>query len=113
MKKIKIVLNYVVWILLALLSGLVYMRLLLGPKLEATNVFSTIVNIYYDIALLQIGAFIGGIIAILFLIVDYFYLKKRIKTSSRLIFFRFILLFCSMVVVGFIHYLLEKIIDVI
>ena len=113
MKRKKSILNYVVWVLLALLSGIVYMRLLLGPKLESSNVFSTIVNIYYDIALLQIGTLIGCIIAFFFIIGDYFYIKRKAKTKRGLIFYRFILLFSIIVVVVFIHYFLEKIIDVI
>jgi hypothetical protein len=113
MKRTNGILYYVVWLFIALLSGLVYMKLLLGPKLESSNIISTIVNIYYDIALLQIGSVIGIIIAFLFFIIDYYYIKRKIIRSKRRIVSRIILLFSIIVVVGIIHYLLEKVIDVI
>ncbi|MFP2994631.1 hypothetical protein ABN763_01925 [Spongiivirga sp. MCCC 1A20706] len=67
----------------------------------------------YEVALFQVGAIIGIIIAIFFIIVDYFYLKKQKLTNAKRNIFRLIMVLLIAFLVGGTHYILENVIDVI
>lgn len=82
------------------------MFIILGPKTESTGIMH-IFDIIYDFALIHIGFIIGGIIAFLFILIDILYLK----TKSILL--KLITLFIISIIVALIHYMLEKVIDII
>jgi len=108
----KQVLNYVHWVLLCFLIGIGYVRIIVGPKdKKLDGVF--IYDLLYDYVFLYAVPVIGGIIAILFIIIDYFYLKRKFKSNKRLILNRFLLLIIITISLGGIHYFLEKVIDII
>ena len=113
MKVIKQILAYLGWTVLALLLGITYMRVVLGQADEPSTGFLHIFDIIYDIALVYVGLIIGSIIALLFILIDAFYLKKKLKNSTKSTSIRFFMLLMITIVVGITHYVLEKVIDVI
>ncbi len=114
MKILKQLLGYLIWIALALLSGIGHMRIVLGPSNESPTGFLQVFgNIIHGYALVHIGLRIGSIIALLYILTDVFYLKKKLKNNIKSTIIRFFLLLIIAVAVGVTHYILEKIVDVI
>ena len=113
MNILKQILAYLVWVLLALLSGIGYMRILLGFAKESSTGFFLLFDLMYDFALVHIGLRIGSVIALLFILSDIFYLKKKLKNNMKSTIIRFIFLLLITITVGATHYILEKIVDVI
>ncbi len=105
-KQFKKIITYLVWTCIALFIGIVYMFIILGPKTESTGIMH-IFDIIYDLALIHIGFIIGGIIAFIFILMDIFYLK------AKSILLKVITLFIITFIVALIHYVLEKVIDII
>jgi hypothetical protein len=105
MNTLKQILNYLIWVLLSLLLGVSYMRIILGPKKEESTGFWHLLNIFYDVALRHIGLRIGGAIALLFILVDIFYLKKKLKNNIKSIGIRFIVLLGITAMVAIILYI--------
>ncbi|WP_264558089.1 hypothetical protein [Flavobacterium sp. N2270] len=113
MSILKRFLFYFTWALVAFLAAFIYMRIILGPKPESTSVLMTMFSLFYDYAFLHIGLIIGSIITLLFILIDVLYLKGKLKFGMKSLFIRFFILIFITVIVAFIHYLLEKVIDVI
>jgi len=113
MKFLKQSLVYLIWVILALLLGIGYMWILLGPKGEVSTGFMHIFDLIYDLALVSIGLIAGSVIAFLFILIDIFYLKKKLKDNTKSTRIRFLILLIITVIVGVTHYVLEKVIDVI
>lgn len=113
MKQLKQIVRYLTWIIIAILLGIGYMRIILGANTTSTNDVGYLFHIFYTWGLLHVGAIIGGVIAALFILFDVFYLKKKLSPNLPSITTRFKLLFTITLVVIIIHYLLEKVIDVI
>ena len=114
MRLFKIIISYFCWICIAILFAYGYMFLILGPIPEPSNGFIDIIGfIIYQVALLRVGPILAGIIAALYLLVDIFYLQKKLKEHSKKRVIRFLVMFIIAIVVGFVHYMLEKVIDVI
>ncbi|WP_131248818.1 hypothetical protein [Aquimarina atlantica] len=105
--------TYIVWMILSLALGIVYMRILLGPNKVPSEGLWYLFHIFYNLGLLHIGARIGGVIALLFIISDVFYLKKKLKNNIQATLTRFMLLLGIAMIVGGVHYILEKVVDVI
>lgn len=106
--------SYLCWICIAILFAYGYMFLILGPKPEPSNGFLGMISfIVYHVALLKVGPIIASIIAGVYLLVDIFYLKKKYNPLSNKIIIRFLVMLTITIVVGIIHYMLEKVIDVI
>lgn len=104
---------YLAWSLLALIMGFTYMRFILGPSEATTDGWGFLIHIFYVHALLYTGLIVGAVIAILFILLDVFSLKKRLKDNPKSTVVRFLLMLLITVVVIIIHYILEKVIDVI
>lgn len=104
---------YIVWILLSLLAGIGFMRMVLGPQPQPSTDFMVIFDWTYTAALFQIGSLIGGIVGFLFLLVEVFYFKKKLEYNFKGVILRFVFLLLLSFTVGYIYYLLEKVIDVI
>lgn len=113
MKILKQLLTYLIWTALALLLGITYMWIVLGPNTMAKEGVGYLFHMFYNWALVHVGAIVGLAIAILFILLDAFYLKKKLKQYKNTITIRFMVLFVIAVVVSGIHYVLEKVIDVI
>lgn len=108
----KQVLNYACWVLLSFLIGIGYVRIIVGAKSKKLDgIF--IYDLLYDFTYLYAVPVIGGIIAMLFIIIDYFYLKRKFKSTQASTMIRFLLLLIIVIGVGIIHYFLEKVIDII
>jgi hypothetical protein len=113
MKVFKRTLVYLYWIVLSLLSGIGYMRIVLGAKPKSSTGIFKMFDWTYDVALFQVGLIIGGIIALLYILFDVFYLKKKLENNLKSTISRFLILLIIATVVGTTHYILEKIIDFI
>ncbi|WP_233900113.1 hypothetical protein [Tenacibaculum piscium] len=118
MKLVYQIRDYFFWVILSLLSGIGYMRIVLGAKPKSSSI--GILNVFdwiYDVVLFHVGLSIGSIIALLYVILDVFYLKKKFKNKAKnkakLTHIRFLFFSIIVIIVGVIHHILEKIIDVI
>ncbi len=105
--------TYLIWVLLAFLIAFVYMRIILGTSPEPSSDFMRVLDFIYEYAFLHVGAIIGAIISVLFILIDVFYLNKKLRNASHPVLIRFSMLLSISVVIGVIHYILEKVIDVI
>lgn len=113
MKLLKQLLTYLIWTSLSLLLGIGYMRIVLGSNNTSKDGLGYLFHLFYSWGLFHVGLVVGLVIAFLFILVDFFYLKKRFKKKDKLIIVRFGSLLTLTIVVAAIHYILEKVIDVI
>lgn len=113
MQTLKHLLSYLVWIILSLLLGIGYMRFVLGPNTVSEEGLGYLLHLFYDIGMIQVGLWIGGTIAICFVLLDVFYLRKKLKDNPKKMVIRLVVLLMITVLVAIVHYLLEKVIDVI
>ena len=99
---------------MSLLIGIVYMRLLLGsPSKINYKGFDYLVGIYYYHGLVFVGTIVGIFIAFFFFMVDYFFLRKKLSNDFNATLIRTLVLLLITIVIGIIHYFLEKVIDII
>lgn len=113
MKVLKQSVIYLIWIALALLCGIIYMRIVLGAAPETSRDAFSFSKLFYNLALYHVGIRIGGFIAALFVLFNLIYLKKKLKNNRKSTYIRFLVLLCISIIVGVTHYILEKVIDVI
>lgn len=113
MKTLKQILIYIIWTITAIVLGICYMRIVLGPNNASDEGIWYLLYMFYNWGLLHIGLIIGFIIAFLFILLDVFYLKKKLKKNIKSIITRLVVLLVITAIVGVIHYILEKVIDVI
>ena len=113
MKILKQILAYITWIMVSLLLGIGYMRIVLGPNNTSNEGISYLLYMLYNWGLLYVGLIIGFVIAFLFILLDVVYLKKKLKKTVKSIITRLVVLLVITVIVGGIHYILEKVIDII
>jgi hypothetical protein len=114
MSTFKRILTYFAWAIISLLSVFVYMRIILGAKPEESESFFKIIfRLFYEYAFIYIGLIIGSVVAFLFILIDVFYLNKRLKNNMKATVFRFFIVILITILVGIIHYVLEKVINVI
>ncbi|RZN82201.1 MAG: hypothetical protein EVB11_09425 [Winogradskyella sp.] len=113
MKFFKQFFGYLTWILLSLLIGVIYMRVLVGSIEEPSTAITFLLNIFYSYGILYVGGLIGLVIAFVFILIDIFYLKNKLKNVGKSLYIRFAILLGIASVVFVIHYILEKVIDII
>ena len=113
MQKLKYVLSYLVWIILSLLLGIVYMRLVLGPNDVPEDGLWYVLHVFYQIGLIHIGLRVGAVIAVCFILLDMIYLRKKLQHNPKKTIIRIGLLLVISVLVAMVHHVLEKVIDVI
>ncbi len=113
MKILKQILIYLIWLIIAILIGIGYMHILLGPNKIPSEGLWYVLHVLFDFGLICIGLGIGGVIAVLFILLDIVYLKKKLKNNVKATLTRFMFLLGIAVVVGGVYYILEKVIDVI
>ncbi|HCX25114.1 MAG: hypothetical protein CMB80_14770 [Flammeovirgaceae bacterium] len=110
---VKELITYAAWSMLALLLGMVYMRLVLGPNDTSEEGFWYLLHLFYDIGLVYVGFWIGVAIALCFVLLDVFFLRKKMTINPKNTVLRLVIMMVIAVIIGIIHYLLEKVIDVI
>lgn len=113
MKTLKQIFVYLIWVVVSLMLGIGYMRIILGPREKPTTILSFIFNLIYDLGLFHVGIRIGLIIAFLYVLLDVFFLKKKLKYTIKTVGIRFMILLAITCIVAIIHYILEKVIDII
>jgi len=89
------------------------MRIVLKPGPIDSEGFMAVLDLLHEYALFHIGARVGLIIALLFILLDVFYMNKRLKNRANSTIIRLLIMIGISVLVGATHYLLEKVIDVI
>ncbi len=89
------------------------MRIILGAKPEPSTGFMMLFELIYEYAFVYIGVIIGSIIASLYILIDVFYLNKRLENIAHSVIIRFLIMISISIMMGAIHYLLEKVVDVI
>ena len=91
------------------------MRLLLGkiPEEGSHDGFGFFLNLFYKYGILYMGLVIGTVIAVLYMLIDYFVLRKKLNNDWITLLIRISILLFITLTVGIIHYFLEKIVDVI
>ena len=109
----KRILNYLGWLVVAIILGFLHMRIILGSSPKSNDGGIQFLNGIHDFVLLYVGAIIGSIIAVIFILFDIFYLNNKLQGNSKATLFRFLIISIIAVIVGSTHYVLEKVIDVI
>ena len=110
MKHIK---NYGIWVCISIILGIIYMRFILGSLEIKSKNLRVIVDVYYYYSLLFWGLLIGLIIAFSFICFDVFYLKTKLLNNPKKNIIKLIVLIVITIAIGPIHFMLEKVIDVI
>ena len=113
MRTLKYIINYAFWIAMSLVFGIGYLRIVLGVTNTAADGIEDLFNMFYDWGLFHVGMIVGLVIAVLFIFLDVFYLRKKLKNNFQSTITRFICLMVITIFVGITHYILEKVIDVI
>lgn len=89
------------------------MLIILGGKPEIESVFQIFIDALYMYAFIHIGSIIGSFIALTFILIDVFYLHKKLEHKANAWRIRLLVILAITIVTGLIHYILEKVIDVI
>lgn len=89
------------------------MRIVLGANNIPKEGLGYLAHMFYNWSLFHIGLVIGLVITLLFILLDVFYLKKKLKNNGKSTAVRFGWLLIITITVGVIHYVLEKVIDII
>lgn len=113
MKHLKQLLIYLIWTILALLLGIMYMRFVLGANDVPKEGGGYLFYLFYNWGLVNVGLIVGLVIAVLFILFYVFYLKEKLNKYKHRWAIRFVLLLAISIIVAIIHYVLEKVIDVI
>jgi hypothetical protein len=110
---LKLITNYLIWILLAFLLAFIYVRIILGVKPVSSSFLMQMFGWFYEFAFLRLGLIIGSIVSLLFILIDVFYLKRKLAFVVNSTLIRLFVLAFITLITGIIHYVLEKVIDII
>ena len=115
MKILKQLFNYIFWAIISMFFSLGYVRIILGSKVEETTKLNEFYNWIYDLVIVYVVPIIGGIITVSFILTDMLYLRKKLQNKSKTEKFltRLTAMLILTIVIGALHYFLEKVIDVI
>lgn len=113
MHMLKHILTYVLWTVLSLLIGISYMRLVFGPDTVSEEGWGYLWYLFFTVGTIQVGLWVGAVIAICFVVLDVFYLRNKLKSNPKKTLICLAVLLIITVLVALVHYLLEKVIDVI
>jgi uncharacterized membrane protein YjjP (DUF1212 family) len=106
MKILKTITNYLIWLLISTFSGMGCMRIELGMPNEATGFFA-ILNGLDESIMIWIGGFIGLISFIPFVLIDIYYIKRKIETRPIQNVIRMFTVIILTIIITLIHYVLE------
>ncbi len=112
-KIMSFVFTYLPWAFVSLLSGIAYIRLLLGPNPVPEKGILAILHMFFKIGMLRVGLTLGAVLALLFILADVFYLKQKLGHGLQATALRVLCFVGIGVIVAITHYILEKVIDVI
>ena len=113
MSVFKRILVYFIWPLIAFLSAFVYVRIILGAKPVSSSFLMQMFGWFYEFAFIRLGLIIGSIVSLLFITIDIFYLKRKLTIGIKSTIIKLFVLTFIILIVEIIHYVLEKVIDVI
>lgn len=115
MRIVKHLITYLFWTILSLIMGIVYMRLLLGNIAEDESIggFGYLLKIFFFHGLIFVGLPFGAIIALLFILIDWLFLRKKLNQGTKRTYMRIALLLAITGFIAIVHYVLEVVIDVI
>uniref|UniRef100_UPI00404B3366 hypothetical protein n=1 Tax=Gelidibacter sp. TaxID=2018083 RepID=UPI00404B3366 len=109
----KRLLGYIIWVVAAFLLAFIYVRIILGAKPVSSSFLMQMFGWFYEFAFLRLGLIIGSIVSLLFILIDVFYLKRKLAFVVNSTLIRLFALAFITLIIGIIHYVLEKVIDVI
>lgn len=89
------------------------MRLVIGSNMVSEEGLWYLLHFFFKIGMIQVGLWVGTAIALCFILLDVFYLRKKLKNNSKKTGIRLVVLLIITLLVIIVHYLLEKVIDVI
>ena len=112
-KFILLALSYIPWTIVSLLSGIAYMHLLLGPNPVPAKGLWIPVRMFMNMGMLRVGLILGSVLALAFILADVFYLKQKLGHGLQATALRVLCFIGIGVCVATVHYVLEKVIDVI
>lgn len=112
MRFLKLILTYFIWTILSLLLGMGYMRLVLGPNDVSEDGMWYLLHLFFDIGLLHVGFWIGVAIASCFILLDVLYLRGKLKNNPKKTRIQLFSLLGITALVAMVHYILEKVLDV-
>lgn len=105
------ILSYIIWFVTAFLLAFIYVRIILGAKPESSSFLMRLFGYIYDFVFLKIGIMIGSIVSFIFMVIDFFYLKRKLINGIKSTISRLFVLVLISLIVGTIHYVLKKVID--
>ncbi|SFW56265.1 hypothetical protein [Cellulophaga fucicola] len=107
MKIVKLILGYILWAILICLSSLGLVRLWIGPKKIAVTFLEQLMDWGYGLTLMIDSALIASITTVLFILLDVFILRKKLKPNHKPIGIKLILALVLTAVVGVIFLLIN------
>jgi hypothetical protein len=110
MKILILITNYFAWMLISIVLGVVFMRIEIGKPIEATG-FLILFEWLENYIIFYIGGFIGLLSFIPFVLIDLFYIKKKIETKRNQNIMRILIVVVLNVISRVIHHLLEYTLD--
>lgn len=113
MKHLRLIFNYTSWIVLALSIALVYMYLVLKPNQSIDNDFGFVQEVYLTYGVVLIGVPLGSLIAFFFVLIDSRKIKDKEHTVITRLIKRIFLMMVIALIVFLLHYVAEKVIDVL
>ena len=90
------------------------MRIVLGPKPgEPTDVLTFFYSLFYSFAFIRASLILGIIYALLYILIDVFYLHKKLKNNTYAIIIRFVLVISIAFLIGATIYILKNVFNII
>lgn len=102
--------RYLIWFFLSIFSGMGWMRIELGKPISATGFFA-IFNGLDVLIMICIGGVIGLISFIPFVLIDLWYIRRKIETKLNQNIIRILSIIILSGIITFIHYVLEFILN--
>ncbi len=110
MRILKILFNYILWAITCVLLGMLSVRIELGkPPKDATG-FLAIFNGLDSFIIFYVGGILGLIAFGFFILINQFYINKRIKAKNKFM-FRVTTILILTLSIKVVHYILEFVLD--
>lgn len=113
LKKVKQITKYILWSILSIFIAISYLTFIIKPYELSTEGIDFLLFVFYGHGIFFVGSIIGLVIAFLFVLLDVFYLRKKLVNKKNSMLIRFSVLLVISVFIVVLHYLLEKAIDLI
>lgn len=113
MTVLKRILNYFIWTIIAFICASCYLWIILESLPNYFNGFTSISELLLELIFIYVVPIIGSIIALLYILIDIFYLNKKLKNNVNSTVIRLFFIIGITILLGATHYFLERVIDVI